>query len=219
MERGDVITIAAGIVIVAVIAVMVKAGGILPSARHDDVSVTQSPVNPEPPAISRIPTPEVSSGALPTRAPAIPDPIPYRIFYSSRPLDYPVFRLPEHMETFGASEIPWKDPDTVAFAYIEETRGGLTQEFSVPYGLWGMNITAEAWTKPQYARLDMVLCSAKDGAVIDGMELLGPGSAFRSVQVSSTGVYIIVHTQNVDRYRITFITPRTYYAASVSNRR
>lgn len=221
VERGDIITIAAGIVIVVVIAVMVKASGIFPPVNHDTGAVTPFPTNPEPSAITKVPAMEVSdvTGTLPTPSPAIPEPVPYRIFYSSKPLDYPVFRLPEHMETFGASEIPWKDPDTVTFAYLEESRGGLTQEFSVPYGLWGMNISADAWTKPQYARFDMVLCYAKDGAVIDGMEILGPGSAFRSVQVSGTGVYIIVHTQNVDKYRITFITPRTYYASAVLNQR
>lgn len=201
MERGDIITLAAGIVLVIVIAVAVKYGGLLPSGMPA-VPVTTFPVI----AATALPA---TTTVSPSPTPA--DPVLYRIYYTSTPLDHPVFRLPEDLNLFGASDIAWRDPDIVPFAYLEESRSGLTQEFSIPYGVWGMNITVFASTKPQYARFKMALCYADDGKAIEGLELSGPGSAFRSVQVSNTGVYLIIHMENVDAYRITFITPRSYF--------
>ncbi len=42
--------------------------------------------------------------------------------------------LPDNMETFGASELPAKTLEWVPFAFVEDTRGGLTESFfcSVP---------------------------------------------------------------------------------------
>ncbi len=218
MERGDLLTIVAGIAIVIVIAIAVKYSGMLPGGRLGSSFITPVP-SPVPleTAAGVATTIAVPSGTtLPatmslTQLPAPPDPVPYRIYYTSKPLDYPVFRLPENMNTFGASEISWINPDVVTFAYLTEPRGGLSQEFRVPYGVWGMNISVEAWTQPQYARFDMVLCYAKDGRIIDGIEILNRGSAFRSIQVSNTDMYIIIHTEYVDRFRINFVTPRSNY--------
>ena len=214
MKRGDIITLAAGIAIVAVLAVVLNVSGILAAGSPESVPASTPPAATQPvpsgTGTSAAATPEGTVAATPAATPA--DPVPYRILYTGKPLDYPVFRLPEHMESFGATEIPWKS-GTVTFAYIEESRGSLTKEFLVPYELWGMNITVLAWTKPQYARFDMVLCSAADGKVLDGMEITGPGAAFRSVQVSNTDMYLIIHTDNVDRFRIDFITPRKNYNA------
>jgi hypothetical protein len=209
------------LVIVVVIAVAVKYGGFLQSDRQGSpgatpvpslqtLAVTPAPVTTETTTSATAET-TVPATTVPTPAPTPLEPVPYQIYYTDKPFDYPVFTLPDHMETFGASEIPWKDPDVVTFAYIDEPRGGLTHEFSVPYGLWRMNITVDAHTKPQYARFDMVLCYAKDGRIIDGMEILYPGSAFRAIQISNTDMYVIVHTDNVDRFRINFETPRAYY--------
>ncbi len=213
MEKGDIVTIAGGVVIVIVIALAVQYTGFF-QTRHQESPVTL-PVTaanlPEPPV--HVPAPETPEqvATSPSPSPTPANPALYRIFYTSNPLDYPVFRLPDNMETFGASETPWKDPDVVPFAFIEEPRGGLTQTFRIPYGLWRMNVSVEAWTKPQYARFDMVVCYASDGRVIDGVEILNHGSAYRNVQVSDTDLYIIVSMQDVDRYRITFETPRSYY--------
>ncbi len=205
--------LAAGIVIVVVIAAAVKFGGLLHAGREELPGATPVQTPERPAATAPVPAVEttIPVTTAPTPSPTPPDPEPYRIFYTGKPLDYPVFRLPENMETFGASDIPWKAPDIVTFAYLEEPRGGLSQVFSVPYILWRMNISVDARIKPQYARFDMVLCYAKDGRVIDGIEILNGGLAFRNVQVSNTDMYIIVHTQNVDRFRINFETPRAYY--------
>jgi hypothetical protein len=213
VDRGDIITVAAGIGLVLVVAIVLKFGGILPQPGGDTGTVppTVSDTVPAPlPTQSAVPSvPPAPATVISTPTPA--DPVPYRIYYSDSPLSYPVFRLPEHLETFGASEIMWKDPDIVPFAYIEESRSGITRTFNVPYWVWGVNISVEAWRKPQYARFDMAICNATDGNYIDAMEMVTPGMAFRSVQVSNWDMYLIVHMENVDRYRITFLTPRSYY--------
>jgi len=213
VKRGDIVTIAGGIAIVIAFALAVQYTGFLRDGQEGSpaappVTVTELQVTPIQVPVTETPM-EITPSPSPSPTPANPE--LYRIFYTSTPLDYPVFRLPEHMETFGASETPWKDPDIVPFAFIEEPRGGLTQTFRIPYGLWRMNISVDAWTKPQYARFDMVVCYASDGRVIDGVEILNPGSAYRNVQVSDTDLYIIIYMQNVDRFRVTFETPRSYY--------
>jgi hypothetical protein len=216
VEKKDIVALAAGILIVFILAVAIKYGGILPGVGKKSAPATPVPtaVVITPPLPQTTPMPslvtEIPTTATPSPEPTIPDPVVKRIYYTDRPLSYPVFILPEKMEIFGGGEIPWKDPDSVPFAYIEEPRGGLTQTFSVPYGLWRMNITVDAWSRPQYAKFDMALCYASDGKVIDGMEILNRGSAYRNIQVSDADMYIIIHTQNVDRFRITFETPRSY---------
>jgi hypothetical protein len=214
VEKGDLIPLAVGIAVVAAVAVASQTGYL--SVLHRGASSAPSPLTSVvtlPVTPSTVQTVETTAPlpVTPTPETTPPDPVPYRIFYTDKPLDYPVFRLPENMETFGASEIPWKDPDVVTFAYLEESRGGLTQTFNVPYGLWRVNMTVTANINPRRARFQMVLCYANDGRVIDGMEILNRGTAYRSIQVSNTDMYIIVHTQDVDRYLIRFETPRAYY--------
>ena len=79
------------------------------------------------------------------------------------------------METFGASELPPKTLEWVPFAYIEDTRGGLTDVFSVPYPVWVINSTVIARTHPQYSIFRMALCYAESGGIIDGEEILNRG--------------------------------------------
>jgi len=218
VERGDIITLAAGIAIVVIMALVLKFGGLF----HDDEAVITevSPLPTGPATGTRTFTPDTESPVTPTlnpvTTPATPvptpsDPVPYRIYYTDNPLAYPVFRLPESMNTFGASEIPWKDPGIVSFAYLDESRSGLTQKFRIPYGVWGMNISVEARIKPQYALFDMALCNATDGKYIDAIEIAGHGTAFRNIQVSNRDMYLIIHIENVERFKITFLTPRIYY--------
>ena len=101
--------------------------------------------------------------------------------------------------------------ELVPFAYIEEKRGGLTQEFTVPYPLWVLNISVIANTSPQYGNFRMLLCNASDGTIIEGAEILNHGSTYRIIQISDTNLYMIISATSVDFYRITFETPRTYY--------
>jgi hypothetical protein len=76
-----------------------------------------------------------------------------------------------------------------------------------------LNISVVARTSPQYGNFRMLLCNATDGTVIEGVEILNQGNAYRIIQISNTELYMIISTLSVDSYRITFETPRTYYDA------
>lgn len=212
VETGDILALIAGIMIVIFIAVM---------------------ANPE--YMSGLPTPLNSAGRTPeviptvqTRAPANTEPHaevlvtttnllrsrnPYQIAYTDKPYSFPSYMMPSNMETFGASEIPQKTLEWVPFAYIEDSRGGLTEVFSVPYPVWMINTTVIARNHPQYAIFRMVLCYAEDGRIIDGEEILNRGTSYRIVQTSNTGVYMIISTENIDSFNIRLETPRHYYDA------
>ncbi len=205
MDRGDLITLAGGIAFVIVIAIIVKSGTIVPQQEQEIIPA--APV-PSLPVTMGTPVPLTS---VPTGTPAPDEPAPVQITYSRNPLDYPVIQVPDSMETFGSSEIFWKNPEAKTVAIMQGSRGGLSQEFTVPFELWGMNITVESWRKPQYARFDLVLCAAEDGQIIDGIEILNRGTAFKSVQVSGVPMYFIIQAENVDRFQIDIITPAAYY--------
>ncbi len=119
--------------------------------------------------------------------------------------------MPDHMETFGASEILWRNQEWVPFAFIEDTRGGLTNVFSVPYPIWVINTTVISEKNPQYSNLRLALCYADTGGIIEGEEVLNPGTSYRIVQTSNTKMYFIIATGSIDRFRIYLETPRTYY--------
>jgi hypothetical protein len=59
----------------------------------------------------------------------------------------------------------------------------------------------------------MLLCNASDGTIIEGVEILNQGNAYRIIQISNMELYMIISATSVDFYRITFETPRTYYDA------
>ena len=115
------------------------------------------------------------------------------------------------METFGASDVPLHEASpNIPFAYIEESRGGLTQAFSVPYDVWVLNISVTANRQPQYAMFRMVLCDAK-GNILQGAEIQYPGTMYKVVEASGTGMYMIISTASVDSFRISLETPLRYY--------
>ena len=210
MEKGDILIFAAGIATVIVIAIL---------ANPQSISgfLTPVPVATGGPAAERTPLPPLTIFTpVPqetTRHPLSADNSPYRIFYSDDLPAYPLLKIPDNMETFGASDIPQRYPEVVPFAYIEEKRGGLTQKFSIPYPLWMLNISVIADTSPQYGNFRMVLCYASDGTIIKGVEILNRGNGYRIVQTSNTDLYMIISATSVDQYRITFETPRSYYDA------
>jgi hypothetical protein len=211
VEKGDILFFAAGIITVIVIAILVNPqsiSGILP----------QVPVATPLPDQTRIPL-TVQTVITPPYKEMTPVPRPtetalYRIYYSEKPLSYQRLKLPEDMEIFGASDILKRNMELVPFAFIEEKRGGLTQSFSVPYPLWVLNISVVANTSPQYGNFRMVLCNASDGTIIEGVEILNQGNAYRIIQISNTDLYMIISATSLDFYRITFETPRTYYDAN-----
>jgi hypothetical protein len=138
-------------------------------------------------------------------------PSPYRIFYTDKPFTYPVYKMPANMETFGASEILWRNKEWVPIAFIEDTQGGLTNVFSVPYPIWVLNTTVISEQNPQYSNLRFVLCYADTGGIIEGEEILNPQTSYRIVQTSNTKMYLIIATGSIDRFRISLETPKTYY--------
>jgi len=211
VDSGDVLALIAGIAIVISIAVIanphylsglqISQEGLVKPAEtgvQTQISVTLTPEYPE---------------QIPVMTPALPKPdaLPSRIFYTDKPFNYPVYKMPDHMETFGASEIPWRTIEWVPFAFIENTRGGLTQVFSVPYPVWVINTTVVAEHHPQYSTLRLALCYADTGGIIEGEEILHQGTSYRVVQTSNMDMYMIITADSTDRFRITLETPRGYY--------
>jgi len=215
VEKGDIITLVGGVICVLFIVILVKPG-LLSSVVTPPV-VHANPIEIiAPPSrsydTSTISFQNISSKLVnSTTLEVLSLPEPYRIFYSTKPLDAPRLFLPDNMETFGASDNPGREQDMIPFAYLEESRGGITGEFNIPYDIWTMNITVSPNQRPQYANFRMVLCDAKNGTVLEGAEILNSGTILKNVQVSNKDMYLIISTQNIDKYRITFETPRKYY--------
>jgi hypothetical protein len=210
VETGDLLTLVGGVVIVLFIAVVANP--------HYLAGLSPSPVTPAPtmigiPSPTQVPTPitPVTPSLMETPTPKPTIAPPYRIFYSSDPFSYPKFKMPDNMETFGAGDLLPRGREMVTFAYIDETRGGLTQKFRVPYPVWVLITTVTANRTPQYGNFQMVLCYANNGTVIDGEEVLNRGSMIRVVETSGTDMYVIITTAYIDSFRIDLETPRDYY--------
>jgi hypothetical protein len=208
VKTGDIVTLIGGLVFVIVIAILVNPGTISgtsslihPPPMIVPVAVTSVPI----PVLTVFPTPVLTPVPVPTTAP------PYRIFYSPDPFSYPVYKLPENLGTFGASDNLGYGKEMVPFAFVDDVRGGVTQKFSVPYPVWGMNITVTANRTPQYGNFRILLADAADGRIIDGGEILNRGSMYRIFYTSDTDVYMIISTAYIDRFRIDLETDRNYY--------
>lgn len=211
MDKGDLLTFIGGFAVILVVAVIANPGLLaihsspgspVPGAPTQPVT-TDTPVTP---AITAAPQQTPAAGLTP-----VP---PYRIVYTSNPFTYPVVRLPDHMETFGASDVN-RETNMIPFAYVEESRGGITDKFSVPYGMWGLNISVTADRKPQYAIFRMVLCDSA-GRIITGSEIQYPGRTYKSVHASGTGLYMIISTTEVDSFRISLETPERFYNSTAA---
>jgi len=211
VEKGDILTLASGLLIVLVIAIIANPQNLafLKGAGEKAAPVPIPTPLPVPTVVYQ--TPITPNYVKPTPIPVIADAPPYQIFYSDKPFTYPVFKLPENMETFGASDIVSRKQELVPFAFVEDKRGGLTQKFSVPYPLWVLNTTVTANKTPQYGRFRMALCYAANGTIIEGEEILNRGTSYRVVQTSNTDMYMIISTAYIDRYHISLEAPRDYY--------
>lgn len=216
MEKGDLITLVGGIVLVFVIALVLN-----PQYLSGLPGFGEKPaVTPSPTAILTVPvtrpltaSPVTPVTAFVTATPTVEPTIapPYRLFYNSSPFSYPRFKMPDNIYIYGAGDIPFRGREMVTFAYISEARGGLTQRFSVPYPVWSLNATVTAERTPQYGNFKMVLCYANNGTVIDGMEILNRGSMTRVVQTYGVDLYMIITTAYIDSYQIDLETPKDYY--------
>jgi len=210
VDKGDLFTLAGGLVVILVIAVIANPGllpAVLPGAKgtpagqvvQETAVPTTVPTIPPSPA----PTPAVTQAPQPPAAPT-------RILYTNNPYKYPVIHLPDHMETFGGSDSPLRSNQTVAFAYVKGSGGGVTTIFTVPYEIWALNISVTANSQPQYADFRMVLCDAKTGAFITGAEIQNGGSMYKVVR--DTGpMYMIISGSYIDSFTISLETPYTYY--------
>lgn len=211
MDSRDLLTLFAGIAIVIFVAFMANPEYVselqnLPEMLLKPAETVVKTTNP-----FTFPTEYPEQIPVVTQGMPKPDLPPYRIFYTDKPFSYPVYKLPENMITTGASEAPRQNQEWVPFAVIENTRGGLTQVFSVPYPVWVINTTVVAENQPQYANFRMALSYADTGGIITGEEIITPGTSYRIVRTANTSMYMIISVQNIDSYRIRLETPREYY--------
>jgi len=216
VDKGDLFTLAGGFAVILIIAVVANSG-LLPSLHPG------TPVTPEGPGVQVTATPT----AVPTTVLTTPTPTPTanltpqppaaptRILFTNNPFTYPMIHLPDRMTTFGTSNIPLRSNDTVTFAYVTDSRGGLTTIFTVPYEVWALNISVNATTRPQYSDFKMVLCDAKTGTILTGSEIQNGGSMYKVVR--NTGpVYMIISVSYVDSYTILMETPYEYYVKAAA---
>ena len=213
MEKGDLLTLLGGLVLVLIIALVahpeyLSSLSAAPVTPVPTQPLTTPGVNPysyqETSSVTTVPT----SLAIPTIAP------PYQIYYSNDPFSYPKFKMPENLAIFGAGDLPFRGKTMIPFAFVTDTRGGLTQKFTVPYGVWVINTTVIANRTPQYGNFKMVLCYAENGTVIDGAEILNRGSMTRIIQTSGGDYYMIISTAYIDSYYISLETPEEYYRSA-----
>jgi hypothetical protein len=212
VETGDILTVAGGLLIVLIIALAANpqylAGlqnplaGRTPSPTPELLTQTTLPLTP---------SPAVKPTSAPTSAPPITPAPPYRIHYTDNPFTYPVVRLPERLEMFGESDVRRSGQDIVTFAYLAESRGGLTRVFTIPYPVWTMDIRVIDNTTPNLASFRMALCYAANGTIIDGVEMIHPGTAYKKIQTSNIPLYLIISTTNIEGYRIDLQTSREYF--------
>jgi len=211
VDSGDILALLAGVVIVVVVAIIAN-----PQYLSGLQNSLKNPQNPSE-SILQINIPFTIIPEFPDQTPVITpvkpksDVPPYRILFTDKPFTYPVYKLPENMVATGASEIPRQTREWVPFAFIENTRGGLTQVFSVPYPIWVINTTVIAENQPQYANFRMALCYADTGGIIKGEEIVKPGTSYRIVRTANTPMYLIISVKDIDLYHISFETTRDYY--------
>lgn len=213
MESGDILALLVGIAIVIVVAVIANHSDFSDKAVSLGIVDQTAGVQTQSPAPGMTIPPDLTQTPLRTPGTGKSDLPPYRISFTDKPFSYPVYKMPDHMETFGASEILWRNQEWVTFAFIEDTRGGLTNIFSVPYPVWVINTTVISDHNPQYSNLRLVLCYADTGGIVEGEEILNPGTSYRIVQTSNTKMYFIIAAGSINRFRIELETPRAYYDA------
>ncbi len=189
MDKGDVITILAALIIVSAIALAFR-----PPAAE---------AGPETLAPERTPAPADTTPPIPA-SPKYP--IPARITYTTRLQDYPIWHLPDNLTARGGSDPLWKETRIVPFAYVEEGRGGITGTFHVPYAVWRLNCSVSATIRPEAAHFRMALVEKESGTIAEGADMRYPGSIIKNVEVGNKDFYIIVGVEAVDSYRITLET-------------
>ena len=197
MDKGDVFSILAALILVSAVAVAVQ----MPPAET-------GPATPEIPTQASTPTPAVTASPTPA-SPALPE--PFRIFYTTGIWDYPRYHLPTNLTTYGGSDPPWPGAtEIIQFAYLAEAHGGITSTFYVPYNVWRLNCSVTATVRPEAARFRMALVERESGEIVEGAMLQYPGSIIKNVERGGKDFYLIVSVDDVDTYRITLETLPNY---------
>jgi hypothetical protein len=205
MEKRSVGAIAAGIIVVVVIAMILRP----PAAVMAIVAPTPTPTPTPPPTLPTIPTPVPTTVQTPIRI-AAPGEVKVEtreIGFTARPWEYPLYQLPDDLVVFGASDVSWRFNDSVVFSYINGTRGGVTNRFTVHYPTWRIvcRTSSDAW--PEFARLRLAVIDNSTGGVINGIDLQYPGTASRVIRTYDREFYLIVAADHLDRYTITLEAP------------
>ncbi|MDN7012811.1 hypothetical protein FGW20_07105 [Methanoculleus sp. FWC-SCC3] len=195
MDKGDVLSILAALIVVSVIALVLR-----------------PPVAETVPEVPRTPTPTPFVTVPPKQTPAAPLE-PVRLSYTTAVWDYPCCHLPGNLMLYGGSDPPWKGTqEVIPFAYVEEGRGGITEVFQVPYAVWRLNCSVTSTIRPQAAHFRMALVDLDSGTIIEGAELHYPGSIIKNVERGGKDFYLIVSVDEVDSYRITLETSPKYFS-------
>ncbi|MDK2915450.1 MAG: hypothetical protein PWR25_7 [Euryarchaeota archaeon] len=193
MDKGDVFSILAALIIVSVLALAIR-----------------PPVAEAGPEIPKIPTPTPTVTPAPT--PAMP-PEPIRLSYTTNVWSYPICHLPDNLTKYGGSDPPWRrgTQEIIPFAYIEEGRGGITEAFHVPYAVWRLNCSVSSTIRPAAAHFRMALVDLESGTIVEGADMHYPGGIIKNVERGGKDFYLIVSVDDVDSYRITLETLPEYY--------
>ncbi|QSZ66281.1 hypothetical protein RJ40_01585 [Methanofollis aquaemaris] len=183
MSSGDLLSVAAGVVIVVLVASAVQWWG------DDRLPIDNSTENVQPLLLHQ---------TDPTQSPTpVPLPTISKIGYVEKPvLKYKTYLLPDNISLFGASDPSWKTKDSVAFASLEEEHGGVTGTFTVPYPMWRMNCTVTPDDSPEYTLFRAILIDVKTNAIIEGIELRAPGHVIKNIMVSDGEYYLVVECRH-----------------------
>ena len=203
MERGDLAAVIIGLSLVIILAVILSLPAHPPQQAPITVSTTRVP------ATLVTPVPETTKGPA-LELPTPPPVTTRRIFYTNDYFLFPVRFLPSDMAMYGFSDVEWQYNSSVAFAYIEENHGGITETFTVPYPVWRMTSTLSATRTPENARFRMILVDEGSGQIMDGAEIRFSGTVTKTVVARGRPLYMVIEAENVERFVITLETPSIY---------
>jgi hypothetical protein len=193
VDKGDALSIVAALIIVSAIAVIFR-----PPVADAGSEIPEN--IPPPPTVTAAPAPT---------SPVPPEPA--RLTYTAGFWSYPLCHLPDNLTFYGGSDPPWKETTKIIpFAYIEETRGGITEAFHVPYAIWRLNCSFSSTVRPEAAHFRMALVELESGTIVEGADLHYPGGIIKNVERGGKDFYVIVSVDEVDSYRITLETLPEY---------
>lgn len=206
MDRRDILTIVVGVVLVLVISLVIHPPQIGVQQVKDTPVPAMNLTNNTPilTTIPTIPLPIVIS------APTGQQSDLQHLTFTKTPWLYPRYQMPDNLNIYGSSDPGWRFNDTIAFAYLSDKRGGLTNNFTVLYPIWKINCTVTALTHPERAQFQMVLVDADTGTIVTGMQFSYPGTVSRILQTSRHQFYMIIACQDVERYTLTLETSPGY---------